>query len=266
MSRDEQLEALRGRRAFLIDMDGVVYRGRELLPGVKPFLDWLRRTGRRHLFVTNNSLFTPEQLAARLCRMGVQASPGDFYTSALAAAAFCREQSDAPSAWMIGADGLREALEQAGVRLTDRAPEFVVAGEALDGYGFQSVETALRLVLSGARLIATNADVKGPVEGGGIIPATGAMVAPIEIASGREAYFVGKPNPFMLRQAMSRLGAQPAETVMVGDSMGTDIRGGIEAGTGTALVLSGLTKAEDLAQFAYRPQIVLGGIGELAPL
>lgn len=263
MTGEEKLEAVRGKKAFLIDLDGVVYRGKLLLPGVPEFLSWLRREGKLFRFVTNNSFYTPRELSERLGRMGVEAEPSDFYTSAMAAAWFCAAQSESPSAWAIGANGLFEALEEAGVPLAEKDPEFVIAGEALKGYGFESVSRALNFVLAGARLIATNADITGPVSNG-LIPATGAMVAPIEIASGRKAYFVGKPNPLMLRRAMAGLGVHADEAVMIGDSMGTDIRGGLESGVSTVLVLSGLTKREDIAHFSYRPDLVLQGAGDIA--
>lgn len=264
MEKSEWLARVRAKRAFLLDMDGVVYCGDVLLPGVKEFLAWARGAGKRCLFLTNNSFYTPGELAKRLRGMGLEASPRDFYTSAMAAADFCAEQSESPTAWVIGASGLFEALEEAGVRLTEASPEFVIAGESLEGYGFAQMGKALRLVLGGARLLATNADITGPTPEG-LIPATGAMVAPLEIASGRKAYVVGKPNAMMFRRALERLGVAASDAVMVGDSMGTDIRGGMESGMTTVLALSGLTRLEDLPRFAYRPQVVVRGLGDLVP-
>lgn len=258
------LDSVRAKRAFFIDMDGVIYHGRFLLPSVKEFITWLRRSGKLYRFVTNNSLFTPEELSERLNRMGIATEPREFYTSAMAAAEFCISQRESPSAWVIGANGLYEALEKAGVRITDDHPDYVIVGESLSEYSFESVGRALTLVLGGSRLIATNADITGPGSYG-LIPATGAMVSPIEIASGQKAYFVGKPNPLMLRRVMDGFGVHASQSVMIGDSMGTDIRGGLETGMCTVLVLSGLTKRESLAAYAYRPDIVIDGVGDLVP-
>ncbi len=254
--------AARGRKAFLIDMDGVVYHGKFLLPGVKEFLAWLKREGKLYRFVTNNSYFTPEELSERLSGLGIEEPPCAFYTSALAAADFCTLQSESPSAWVIGARGLRAALERENVRITDDSPEFMIVGESDSEYTRDAIEKAAHLVSRGARLIATNADLAGPGSYG-LIPATGAMVAPIELVSGQSAYFVGKPNPLMFRRVLDTLGVHASEAVMIGDSLETDIRGAVETGMATILVLSGMSSEKDVRGKAYRPDVIVSGVGAI---
>ncbi len=258
------LETIRRKKVFLIDMDGVIYHGKFLLPGVQEFLAWLKSEGKTYRFVTNNSYFTQQELSERLERMGVHTAPEDFYTSAMAAAAFCVRQSDRPTAWAIGANGLYDALARAGVEITENQPEFMIMGEAVDEYTCHALAKALTFIMNGSRLIGTNADVAGPGSYG-LIPATGGMIAPLEMASGKKAYFVGKPNPLMLRQVMDQIGCHASDCVMIGDSMGTDILGALETGIATVLVLSGMTKREDVAKYAYRPDVILDGIGSLVP-
>lgn len=259
------LDRIREKKAFLIDMDGVIYHGKFLLPGVPEFISWLREEGKLYRFVTNNSYFTAAELSERLCAMGIDERPEHFYTSAMAAASFCSHQADDPSAWVIGANGLYSALEAAGVRITDENPEFVIVGESEKEYTWQAIEKAVNLVVNGARLIGTNADLAGPGSYG-LVPATGAMIAPIEKAAGRKAYFVGKPNPLMLRRVMDSLGVHASESVMVGDSMGTDILGALETGMATVLVLSGMTSEHDIRKYAFRPDVVLQGVGSIPPV
>jgi NagD protein len=249
---------------WLIDMDGVLVHEGHALPGAAEFLSRLAERGRRFLVLTNNSIFTPRDLAARLARAGLQVPEGAIWTSALATADFLSSQSPGGSAFVIGEAGLTTALHEAGYTMTDTAPDYVVLGETRT-LSFQAITRAVRLVAAGARFIATNPDVTSP-SAEGPMPATGSVAAMITKATGAEPYFVGKPNPMMFRSAMNRIQAHSEGTVMVGDRMDTDIVAGIEAGLQTLLVLSGSTRAEDVARFPYRPTRVLGSISEAVEL
>lgn len=257
----EGIRTIRGKRAFIIDMDGVIYHGNRLLRGAAELVAWLRREDKRFLFLTNSSERSPEELSQKLGRLGVEVGAEHFYTSALATAAFISSQRPGGSAYAIGEPGLINALYQAGYTMNNANPDYVVVGEARS-YNLDSVEKAVRLVLGGARLIGTNPDLTGPDEGG-LVPACGALVAPIELATGRKAYFVGKPNPLMMRHALKRLGSTREETVIVGDRMDTDIVAGIESEIETVLVLSGVTARADLGRFPYAPRQVLEGVFEI---
>lgn len=255
------LNSLHLKKGFICDMDGVIYRGNTLLPGVSEFVEWLEKKGKKYLFLTNSSERSPRELRQKLGRMGLDVTEDHFYTSALATAAFLSRQAPGCSAYVIGAPGLVNALYDAGITMNDIDPDYVIVGET-STYNYEMISKAALLVQGGARLIATNSDLTGPTEVG-IVPACRALVAPIELATGKQAYFMGKPNPLMMRTGLKLLGVHSAEAVMVGDRMDTDIIAGLETGLDTVLVLSGCTRREDLAQYPYRPSYVLHGVGEI---
>jgi len=259
--KEDVLERLSGLKGFICDMDGVIYHGNRLLPGVQPFLSKLVALGKSYLFLTNASERTPLELKQKLERMGLSVDASRFYTSAQATAKFLASQSPGCSAYIIGAPGLHNALYDVGVTQNDENPDYVVVGETRS-YNYESIVRAVRLVLKGARLIATNPDMTGPVEDG-IVPACRALVAPIELATSRPAYYIGKPNPLMMRSALRMLGVHSNEAIMIGDRMDTDIITGIESGIDTALVLSGVTTIEEMERFPYRPDLVFPGVGDL---
>jgi NagD protein len=260
-SSDDELNHLRGKRGFICDMDGVIYHGNRLLPGAKEFVAWLLENEKRFLFLTNSSERSPRELQQKLARMQIEVPVENFYTSALATAGFLASQHPHGSAYVIGEAGLTNALYQEGFSMNDVNPDYVVVGDTRT-YSFERVERAVQLVLGGARLIGTNPDLTGPSEGG-IVPSTGSLIAPIELATKRKAYFVGKPNPLMMRHALKRLDCRREETVIIGDRMDTDILSGIEAEIEPVLVLSGVTSAEDLRHFPYAPHYVLEGVGDI---
>lgn len=252
------------KKGFICDMDGVIYHGNKILPGVAEFIQWLHDEDKEYLFLTNNSGSTPRELQNKLSRMGLDVSEDHFYTSALATAAFLKEQSPGCSVYAIGEAGLFNALYDAGITMNDVNPDYVVVGEGKT-YSLDTLTKATNLVLGGAKLIGANSDVSGPFETG-IAPACGALVAPIEIATGTKAYFCGKPNPLMMRTGLKLLHCHSAEAVMVGDRMDTDVISGLESGMSTVLVLSGISSMETLKSYAYRPSIVLDGVGDIVRL
>lgn len=248
-------------KGFICDMDGVIYHGNRILPGAAEFVKWLRYESKEFLFLTNNSGYTPRELQQKLARMGMEVSEEHFYTSALATASFLKEQSPGCSVYAIGEAGLLNALYDAGITMNDVNPDYVVIGEG-KSYSIETLTKATNLVLKGAKLIGANSDVSGPIEKG-IMPACGALIAPIEIATGTKAYFCGKPNPLMMRTGLKRLGCHSAEAVMIGDRMDTDIISGMEAGMSTVLVLSGVSDMDTLKTYAYKPTLVLEGVGDI---
>lgn len=258
------MEELRNKKGFICDMDGVIYHGNRLLPGVKEFVEWLYSEDKDFLFLTNSSERSPKELQQKLARMGLDIKEDHFYTSALATARFISSQAPGSSAYVIGGPGLITALYDAGISINDVDPDFVVVGEG-NTYTYENILKAVKLVNRGARLIGTNSDVTGPSEDG-IIPACRAMVAPIEMATGKSAYFVGKPNPLMMRTGLRILGVHSDEAAIIGDRMDTDIVAGIESGLDTVLVLSGVTDREEIKRFPYRPRLVLNGVGEIPAL
>jgi NagD protein len=245
-------------------MDGVLVREEHALPGAAEFLSRLVERDRRFLVLTNNSIFTPRDLSARLLHSGLKVPEESIWTSALATATFLADQLPGGSAYVIGEAGITTALHDAGYTLTDRNPDFVVLGETRT-YSFEAITRAIRLVEAGARFIATNPDVTGPSEEGSI-PATGSVAALITRATGREPYFVGKPNPMMLRSALNQIEAHSESTVLVGDRMDTDVVAGIEAGLDTILVLTGSTRRADIERFPWRPGRVLDSIADAIEL
>jgi NagD protein len=257
------MDRLRAKQGFICDMDGVIYHGNRLLDGVARFVDWLAAEGKRFLFLTNSSERAPRELQAKLARLGLQVGEGHFYTSALATASFLRSQQPGASLYVIGEPGLVGALYEAGFTMNDVSPDYVVVGETR-AYSFEKIEHAVRLILGGAKLVATNPDLTGPAEHG-VAPACRALVSPIELASGKTAYYVGKPNPLIMRHAIKRLGVPVEQTAIVGDRMDTDIIAGIESEIDTVLVLSGVTTREGVKAFPYRPRYVLNGVGDIPP-
>lgn len=252
---------LREKKAFVCDMDGVVYHGNKLLPGAADFVKLLHDKNIPFLFLTNSSERTPRELSDKLKRLGIEAAENNFYTSALATADFLSRQSPNSTAYVIGEAGLLNALYDKGITMNDNNPDYVVVGESRT-YSYERIEKAVWHIQRGARLIGTNPDMTGPTERG-IVPATGALIAPIELATGHRAYFIGKPNALMMRRAVKRLNVHSYETAIIGDRMDTDIIAGIEAEVDTVLVLSGVTAAEDVKKFAYRPTCVCSGLDEI---
>ncbi|MDR3086056.1 MAG: HAD-IIA family hydrolase [Christensenellaceae bacterium] len=255
------MDELRRKRGFICDMDGVIYHGNRLLPGVKEFIAWLYEEGKSFLFLTNSSERSPLELQQKLSRLGLDVSAEHFYTSALATAQFVATQRPGCSAYVIGEPGLVGALYSAGVTMNEVNPDYVIVGETR-GYSFERIERAIWLVQNGARLLGTNPDLTGPSERG-IMPATKALIAPIEMAAGKAAYYVGKPNPLMMRHAMRALGERQEDAAIIGDRMDTDIVAGIESEIETVLVLSGVTARENVEDYPYRPSYILDGVGDI---
>jgi NagD protein len=249
---------------WLTDMDGVLVHEEHALPGAADFLERLVARERRFLVLTNNSIFTPRDLSARLARAGLKVPEESIWTSALATADFLAEQNPGGSAYVIGEAGLTTALHEIGYVLTDTDPDYVVLGETRT-YSFEAITNAIRHVSKGARFIATNPDVTGPSPEGPT-PATGSVAALITKATGAEPYFVGKPNPMMFRSALNRIEAHSETTMMVGDRMDTDVVAGIEAGLDTILVLTGSTRRDQVERFPFRPGRVLDSIADAIPL
>ena len=245
-------------------MDGVIYHGNQILPGVAEFIDWLHRENKEYLFLTNNSGYTPRELHQKLSRMGLDVPEERFYTSALATAAFLKNQAPGCSVYAIGEAGLLNALYDAGITMNDVNPDYVVIGEG-KAYSLDTLTRATNLVMQGAKLIGANTDVSGPIENG-ISPACGALVAPIELATGKKAYFCGKPNPLMMRTGLRMLGCHSEEAVIVGDRMDTDVIAGLESGADTVLVLSGVSDRATIQTYAYQPTMILDGVGDIARL
>jgi len=258
---DQTIQNIKSKEGFIIDMDGVIYHGNKLLPGIPDFIAWLEKEGKKYLFLTNSSERTPKELQEKLKRLGLNVGEDHFYTSALATASFLSNQKPNGSAYIIGDAGLIHALYSINYTVNNVNPDYVVVGET-HSYNFEKIEIALNLVMRGAKLIGTNSDVSGPIEVG-ITPSTKALIAPIEIASGKKAYFVGKPNPLMMRSALKRLGVRREDAIVIGDRMDTDIRCGLESEIDTLLVLSGITSREEIDDFPYCPHYVLNGIADL---
>jgi NagD protein len=254
----------RDAKSWLTDMDGVLVREEHALPGASEFLARLVDQQRPFLVLTNNSIFTPRDLSARLAQSGLLVPEESIWTSALATATFLSDQQPFGSAYVVGEAGLTTALHEVGYTLTERSPDFVVLGETRT-YSFEAITKAIRLILGGARFIATNPDVTGPSTEGPL-PATGSVAALITAATGHKPYFVGKPNPMMFRSALNRIEAHSETTMMVGDRMDTDIVAGIEAGLDTILVLSGSTRQSDIVRYPYRPGRVLDSIEQAIEL
>jgi 5'-nucleotidase len=248
-------------QAYLMDMDGVLVHEEELIPGADLFVKRLQEAGLRFLILTNNSIYTQRDLAARLAATGLRVAPEEIWTSALATAQFLDQQRPGGSAFVIGEAGLTTALHQVGYVLSEREPDYVVLGETRS-YSLQRITHAIRLIHAGTRFIATNPDPVGPSPAG-LLPATGSVAALISKATGVEPYFVGKPNPLMMREALRAIDAHSQTTVMIGDRMDTDIVAGMEAGMQTVLVLTGITSREEAERFPYRPSRIVESVADL---
>ncbi len=255
------MESIKNKIGFICDMDGVIYHGNRILDGVEAFVNWMIENNKKFVFLTNSSERTPHELSMKLERMGLTVSADHFYTSAMATAEFLHTQKPGCTAYVIGEAALSKALYDHGIYMNDVNPDYVVVGETRT-YSFEKLEKAIELVNKGAKLIGTNPDITGPTEKG-IMPATGALIAPIEIATNKKAYFVGKPNPLMLRHGLKKLNCHSEDIAFIGDRMDTDIIAGIESNIDTVLVLSGVTSIEDIDSFPYRPKYILNGVGEL---
>ena len=242
-------------------MDGVIYHGNKILDGVKEFVQWLYANDKHFLFLTNSSERSKTELKQKLARMGLDVDESHFYTSALATAKFVKSQCPGATAYVIGAPGLYNALYEEGITINDVNPDYVIIGECRT-YNYESLEKALHLVLNGAKLIGTNPDLTGPTEKG-LAPACKSLIAPIELASGKNAYFIGKPNPLMMRTGLKLLGVHSAEAVMIGDRMDTDIIAGIETGLDTALVLTGCSTRETVKEYPFTPTYILEGVKDI---
>jgi NagD protein len=249
---------------YLIDMDGVIYRGGHLIPGADRFVNGLREANIPFLFLTNNSQRTRRDVATRLRRLGIDVSEDHIFTCAMATARFLSLQKPSGTAFVIGEGGLLTALHENGYSIVDRDPDYVVVGEGRT-ISFEMVESALGMIMDGARLIATNLDPNCPTRDG-LRPGCGATVAMLEAASGQKAFSVGKPSPFMLRAARKELALPTDQTVVIGDTMETDILGGVQLNYRTILVLSGSTRREDLTRYAYRPDQIVDSIADLDPV
>jgi NagD protein len=257
------METSRPVKNYLIDMDGVLVRGASPVDGADRFLDRLRARGAKFLILTNNPMYTQEDLSLRLGKMGLTVEPGNIFTSAMATTAFLKSQAHNGKIFAIGEKGLKSLLEEAGFILTDDNPHYVVLGET-QAYDFASITTAIRLIMGGARFIATNPDPSGPGDGG-IMPACGAMAALIQKVTNISPFFIGKPNPLMVRSALNYMGAHSENTVVIGDRMETDIVAGVQSGMETILVLSGVTGMEDLPRFPYQPTIIAESVDVIVP-
>ena len=260
----KDLTLLKEKKCFICDMDGVIYHGNTIIPHVKEFVEWLENSGKKYLFLTNGSSRSPRELAEKLARMGLHVSEEHFYTSALATASFLKSQCPTGSVYVIGEPGLVNALYDAGFSMNDINPDYVVFG-ATNNYNYDQIEKASRLIMNGAKLIGTNSDLTDPSEKG-IIPACRALISPIELTTGKKAYYIGKPNPLMMRHALKRLDCSRRDAVIIGDRMDTDIIAGLESEMDTVLVLSGVTTLTDVDKFPYRPKYVLKDVGEIIGL
>lgn len=262
LNQAEAMAILESRFGYLIDMDGVIYRGNHVIPGAQRFIADLRRQDIPFRFLTNNSQRSRLDVATKLQRLGFDVDAQHVFTCAMATARFLAQQKPGGTAYVIGESGLATALHECGYAIVDRDPDYVVVGEGRT-LNFEMVEAALRMVLGGAKLIATNLDPTCPTEHG-LRPGCGAVVAMLEAAAGVKAFSVGKPSPVMLRAARKEIGLTTDQTIVIGDTMETDILGGAQLGFRTVLVLSGGTRAEDLARYPYQPDVVVESIGDLS--
>ncbi len=251
------------KKNYLIDMDGVLVRGTSVVPGADAFLSRLRDHGCEYLVLTNNPQYTQNDLSYRLGSIGLVVEPRRIFTSAMATVRFLKSQKSNGKAFVIGESGLTGPMHDAGFIITDNEPYYVVLGET-HAYSISQITTAIRLIEHGARFIATNPDPSGPGDGG-TVPACGAMAALIEKATGKSPFFIGKPNPLMMRTALNYLGVHSENTVMIGDRMDTDMVAGVESGMETILVLSGVTRREEVERFPYQPGRILSSVADIDP-
>jgi len=246
---------------FLIDMDGVIYGGDEMVPGADKFIDRLLKDDIPFMFMTNNSQRSRREVVRKLSKLGIKVDESHVYSSAIATASFLAKQKPNGSVFVLGEGGLLTSLHENGFSLVETDPDFVVVGEGRN-FTLEMVQKAVNMILSGAKLIATNLD-PSPKKPGWNNLGIAAIVAMIEEATGRKAFTVGKPSPVMMRSARKALGLETAETTIIGDTMGTDIQGGVQMGYKTILVLSGITQKEDLGTFPYKPDLVLNSVADL---
>jgi len=263
ISTAQDRESMSPPRSYILDMDGVLISGRTVIPGAKEFIQKLKTQGIKFLVLTNNSMYTPGDLSHRLRMLGLDIPPEIIFTSALATARFLQSQRPHGTAFVIGESGLTTAIHDVGYVITDVKPDYVVLGET-QYYNMEMITKAMRLVAEGVAFIATNPDPTGPSEAG-ITPACGAMAALIEKATGVSPFFVGKPNPLMIRMALNYLDVHSENTIMVGDRMDTDIIAGVESGMETILVLTGVTRREQVARYPYRPTRIVDSIADIEP-
>ncbi len=247
--------------AYLIDIDGVLVNGYRLIPGAAQFMERLQSRGLSFLLLTNNSRFTPDEHREGLGQLGIPLPENAIFTSALATARFVKEHCPRGSAFTIGERGLTAALEAVSFKVTEEKPDYVIIGETVS-YSFERLTKAVRFIREGARFIATNPDVIGPTDQG-VVPTCGATAALVSAATGVSPYFVGKPNPLMMRSALRQICAHSESTIMIGDRMDTDIVGGMESGMETILVLSGVTREEDVLRFPYRPHRIVQSVAQI---
>jgi NagD protein len=252
---------MRTYKNYLMDMDGVLIRGRVPIPGAVKFIETLNERELPYLVLTNNPLYTPRDLSHRLSTMGFNLPAERIFTSAIATARFMNRQRPHGKAYVMGESGLTDAIHSVGYVITDHEPDYVVVGET-HGYNYTSFTKAIRLILEGARFVATNPDPSGPSDEG-MVPACGAMTALIQAATGVAPFFVGKPNPLMMRTALSYLGGHSEESVMIGDRMDTDIVAGVSSGLETVLVFTGVTKQEEVSRFPYQPTYMVDSIADI---
>ena len=248
-------------KSYLVDMDGVLVSGRSIIAGAEKFIERLNATGTRYLVLTNTSTYTPGDLAHRLQTMGLDIPADRIFTSAMATARFLQMQRPFGTAFVIGESGLTEAVHSIGYVITEYEPEYVILGET-HSYNLETITQGIRLIVRGAHFIAANPDPSGPSEEG-IVPACGAMAALIERATGVSPFYVGKPNPLMMRMALNHLGVHSEDTVMVGDRMDTDIVAGVESGMETILVLTGVTARSEVPRYPYQPTRIVDSVADI---
>lgn len=249
------------KKSYLLDMDGVLVRSKMPIPGAAEFIGRLLSTQTPFLVITNNPVHTPRELHDRFTSAGLDIPADRIHTSAMATARFVARQRPGGTAFVLGEPGMFEAMEEVGYRITDQSPDYVICAESMH-FDFHEITTAIRLILAGARFIATNPDNAGPSDDG-IIPECGALAALIESATHIKPYFIGKPNPMMMRSALDRIGALAEHAVMVGDRMDTDIVAGMEAGMETVLVLTGVTTRQMIDRYPYRPTRVIDSVADI---
>ena len=246
---------------YLIDMDGVLISGDTVIPGADQFVERLNASQGKYLVLTNNPVYTPKDLAHNLQKMGLDIPPELIFTSAMATAQFLQKQRPNGTAYVIGESGLTSSMHEAGYIITEHDPDYVVLGET-SAFSLENLTKGIRLIIDGARFVATNPDPSGPTAMG-IVPACGAVAAMIEKATAVSPFFVGKPNPLMVRTALNYLGVHSEETIIVGDRMDTDIIGGVQNGMDSILVLTGVTKPEQIERYSYIPTYVYNSVAEI---
>ena len=252
---------MKTKKNFLIDMDGVLISGGTVIPGARKFVERLNASQAKYLVLTNNPIYTPKDLSHNLKKMGMDIPPELIFTSAMATAQFLQKQRPNGTAYVIGEAGLTSAMHEAGYIITEHDPDYVVLGET-SAFSLENLTKGIRLIIDGARFVATNPDPSGPTEAG-IVPACGALAAMIEKATGVSPFFVGKPNPLMVRTALNYLGVHSEETFIVGDRMDTDIIGGVQNSMDSILVLTGVTKPEEIERYSYIPTFVYKSVAEI---